>query len=125
ESGWNDEETRNGGWHGCCRHVHCACQKVVGRNGAGLPVNAKASARISLRIKIYDQHALANRSERSGQINRCRGLPDTTLLVGDSDDSGSESHVSTCRRVPLPRPAGTIRDNPEISRIRLVGSILL
>jgi hypothetical protein len=49
--------------------------------------NAKPGRRVALRVKIDDQHLLANRGQRGAKIDRRRCLTDATLLIGDRQNS--------------------------------------
>ena len=62
-----------------------AGEHVVGRNRAVAAVDAEPGRGVALRVEIDDQDVLADRGERSAEIDgRCR-LADTALLIGDGD----------------------------------------
>ena len=52
---------------------------------AGYP---EAAGAIRLCIRIHEQDAHFGHRQGGTQIDGCRGLPDTPLLVGNRDDSG-------------------------------------
>ena len=99
--------------HGGCRNVqprHCgrdygiaqrrfADQHVVGRAAAVAAIDAETGRGVALRIEIDDQDALANRSECGPKIDRCGGLADAPLLVGERQDARMARRLE--RLIPL------------------------
>src|SRR5579875_1775216 len=65
-----------------------AGENLIRRDAARLARNAKAGRRVSLRIEVDQQHALARGGERGRKIDRGRRLADAAFLVGDGDDAG-------------------------------------
>ena len=63
-------------------------QGVVNRAARpGLALQADAAREIALGIDVDEQHPPVGDGERSGQVDRRRGLADAPLLVGDRNDS--------------------------------------
>ncbi len=64
-----------------------ADQHVIGRAVAVAAIDAETRGGVALRIEVDDQDALANCRERGAQIDRCGGLADATLLIGQRQDA--------------------------------------
>ena len=76
------------------------CQRVLERrfarqhfvNGQRLFLDAHAQAAgcIALRVRVYDQHALALRRYAGGEIDAGGRFADAALLIGDCNDSSHD-----------------------------------
>ncbi len=89
-------EVDGGGDDGEPRHVSgdarvgdgCGpAQHVEGRHRT--LIDAEPRARISLRIEIDDENALADGGERGAEIDGGRGLTHAAFLVGEGKDAGA------------------------------------
>src|SRR6202043_289885 len=82
-----DMQPRHRGRHHCVAQRRLPDQHIVGRAAAAAAIDAKTGRGIPLRIKIDDQHALADRRQRGAEIDRGGGLADAALLVGERQDA--------------------------------------
>ena len=78
-------------------------EHLIDAGHAFMVIDPEGRGCVALWIKVNDQDLGATLGQRSGNIDRGRGLADTTLLVGNGDDAGHSGH---------PRPAGS----PDVSR---------
>ena len=82
-----DMQTRHRRLQDRVAQLRFADQHVVGRAFAVAAINAETGRRVALRIKIDDQHPLADGGQSGAQIDRGRGLADATLLIGERQDA--------------------------------------
>jgi hypothetical protein len=64
-----------------------AGQHVIGRVTPAAAIDAETGGRVALRIKIDDQHILADGGERRAEIDRGGGLADAALLIGHGENA--------------------------------------
>lgn len=78
---WNDKEIGNRRFHDSLANTMGADHNIVGRELAIAALDPKAGTRISLRIEIDNQDALADRRQRGRQIDRRGRLSHAALLI--------------------------------------------
>ena len=83
----NDRNVGHIGKHRCVLDGRFVEQQVIGRALTLLAAEPKPGGGIALRIEIDDQNTLANRGEGSCKVNGRRRLADTTLLIGECNDT--------------------------------------
>ena len=84
--GGYDVEIGNGGGNSNFRYPMISHQKIIGRKLALLAVDSKPGTRITLRVQIHDQHALANSRQRGSQIDGGCCFANAALLVCNCDN---------------------------------------
>ena len=105
-------------------------QNIVGRRAAGLAFDAETGRSIALRIKINDQHVLADRGERGTKIDRRRGFADPALLIGDRQNPRPRAASGRMASFPKGTTCGStgcsvigvsvMVDIPQALRLRLI-----
>src|SRR3989449_8402978 len=80
-------------------------QGVVQGVADAIALDADAAGRVRLRIGVDEQRLPLRGGERRGEIDGCRRLTDTALLVGNSDYAG---HL-TSYCIPIAYIAGALR----------------
>jgi hypothetical protein len=57
-----------------------------------------AARRVALGVEVDQQHALLGHGHTRRQVDRCRGLPDATLLIRNRDDTAHRTRRSLPRQ---------------------------
>ena len=124
-----DEQARHGGRGDDLGERALADQRVVGRRGAGLAIDAEAGRGVALRVEVDDEHAFADRGERGAEVDRGRGLADPALLVGDDQNARRRGGAAVFGGSSSADGASSVMDGPlkrlRTRRIAASGSSLL
>ena len=95
-----------GGFNSGLQDGSLAQQDVIDGCGPLLARYAKARRGIALRIKVEDQHALADSGQGGTKIDRRRCLADAALLVGDRQNAQGRDGTIGHDRASLSRRCG-------------------
>ncbi len=93
-------------WKGRLPHraVGAPCEEnVVGARALVFAGKAESRRRVGLRVQIDQQDAPIQRSQRSGEVDRGRGLSHAPFLVGDGDNAAHEDSMIDDGSVPIGR----------------------
>src|ERR1043166_7516836 len=87
----NDLQLLVGGWLDFIEEVSFTEQWLISAGSLGF-FEAQAAGGVGLRIEIEQQHLSAYSRQTGRQVNGGGDFTDTTLLVGDRNDSSGELH---------------------------------
>lgn len=83
-------------------------------------VDAQSRGGVALRIQVDHQHAGTMQCQRGGKVDRCSGLADPALLVGNHHDAGllRSRQALACAAKGFYRQLGSTTDRGVVHRRR-------